>query len=52
MVVVGTAIICGLGALPIYYRRKDRLGSSYDTMAEKLAAEKSRAEAAERKAQG
>lgn len=51
LIALGTAIVCGMGAIPIYYRRKDRQrGSSYDTMAEKIAAQEARAKAAERKA--
>ena len=45
-VVVGTAIVCALGAVPIYYRRKDRERGSYETMAEKREAQRSRERAA------
>jgi hypothetical protein len=51
IIALGTAIVCGMGAVPIYYRRKDRAqGSNFETMAEKLAAQEARAKAAERKA--
>jgi hypothetical protein len=46
VVVVGTAVVIGLGCMPIYYRRKDRAHASYETMAEKLEAQKSREKAA------
>lgn len=42
-VVVGTAIICALGAIPIWQRRRqreERGGRSFETMAEKLEAQK------------
>lgn len=46
IVVVGTAVVCAIGAIPIYYRRKDRQRGSYETMHEKREAQKSRDEKA------
>lgn len=47
VVLLGTVAVCAIGAIPIYYRRKDReRGGNYETMAEKREAQEARKKAA------